>query len=207
MKLVRLAPWLSCALCMFCFTTLNAEESPKALTLEAALAEVDAHPDFQVALAERNSAIADRDSAASRKDMSLNLEGVLRNGEQHNSLTADTAFLPDDGVRLIARKTLYDFGRSSAAEQAANAEVNAREADLLTTRERRRLDIMSRYFDVLLADMQYTADNELMAAIYVAFDHGRDNFAAGKISSLDLAEMETKYQDTFLKRTASMQRH
>ncbi|MGV8933315.1 MAG: TolC family protein [Gallionellaceae bacterium] len=206
MKFVKFASWLSCAFCLFCFNTLNAEESAKALTLEVALAEVDAHPDFQAALAERNSALADRDSVASRKDLSLNFEGILRSGEQHNSSTYDTGFLPDNSVRLTARKTLYDFGRSSAAEQAANAEVSAREADLLTSRERRRLDIMSRYFDVLLADMQYTADNELMAAIYVAFDHGRDNFAAGKISSLDLAEMETKYQDTYLIRTASLQR-
>lgn len=194
------------ASCLICFNTLNAEESGKALTLEAALAAADAHPDFQVALAERNAAIADRVSADSRKDLSLNFEGILRTGEQNNSTISNTGFLPDNSVRLTARKTLYDFGRSSAAEQAASSEVSAREADLITARERRKLEIMSRYFDVLLADMQYTADNELMAAIYVAFDHGRDNFAAGKISSLQLAEMETRYQDTFLKRTASLQR-
>ena len=174
--------------------------------LKEALATVDAHPDFQAALAERNAAIADRDIASSRTDASLNLEGILRSGEQNTANTANTGFLPDNSVRLTARKTLYDFGRSSSAQQAAASELSAREADLVTARERRRLEIMSRYFDVLLADMQFTADNELMAAVYVGFDHGRDNFAAGKISSIELAEMESHYQDTFLKRTASLQR-
>ena len=184
MKYFEFRQWLALAICLFCFSTLNAEESGKPLTLEAALATVDAHPDFQAALAERNAAIADRDIASSRTDASLNLEGILRSGEQNNANTANTGFLPDNSVRLTARKTLYDFGRSSSAQQAAASELSAREADLVTARERRRLEIMSRYFDVLLADMQFTADNELMAAVYVGFDHGRDNFAAGKISSI-----------------------
>ena len=203
MKHFYFRQWLSFVIILFCFNTLHAEEASKALTLEAALATVDTHPDFQVALAERNAAIADRDIASSRTDTSLNLEGILRSGQQNN---ANTGFLPDNSVRLTARKTLYDFGRSSAAEQAAASELSARAADLLTAREKRRLEIMTRYFDVLLADMQFTADNELMASIYVGFDHGRDNFAAGKISSIDLAAMEVNYQDTFLKRNASLQR-
>jgi outer membrane protein TolC len=65
---------------------------------------------------------------------------------------------------------------------------------------------MSRFFDVLLADMQFTADNELMAVGYVTFDQGKDNLAAGKISSVDLAGMEAHYQDIFVKRSISLQR-
>jgi len=77
---------------------------------------------------------------------------------------------------------------------------------LITGRERRRLEVMTRYFDVLIADMQYTADNELMATVYVGFDQGRDNFTAGKISAVDLAALETRYQDVLVKRTLSAQR-
>ena len=181
-----------------------AEDSGKALTLEQALASVAApHPDLQTAQADRDSAIADRDIVASRTDSSINFEGVLRSGVES---TPPNTIAPDNSVRLTARKTLYDFGRSSAATQAATAELNAREADLITARERRRLEVMTRYFDVLIADMQYTADNELMAVVYVGFDQGRDNFAAGKISAVDLAGLETRYQDTLVKRTLSAQR-
>ena len=100
MKHFYFRQWLSFVIILFCFNTLHAEEASKALTLEAALATVDTHPDFQVALAERNAAIADRDIASSRTDTSLNLEGILRSGQQNN---ANTGFLPDNSVRLTAR--------------------------------------------------------------------------------------------------------
>lgn len=187
-----------------CLASLNAEESNRPLTLAAALASIEsAHPDLLIAQAERDSAIADRNIAASRTDSSVNLEGILRSGAVS---TSPQNFSPDNIVRLTARKTLYDFGRSSAAEQAAVSELSAREADLISAKERRKLEVMSRFFDVLIADMQFTADNELMAVGYVTFDQGRDNFAAGKISSVDLAGMEARYQDIFVKRSISLQR-
>ena len=201
----RILPWLGLVmgLSLSLVATVQAGGG-KPLTLEAALAVVDtAHPDLQIALADRNAAIADRDIATSRTDTSLNFEGILRSGAQKPNMDY---FQPDNGVRLTARKTLYDFGRSSAAEEAATYELNARESELITAKERHRLDVMSRFFDVLLADMQYTADNEMMSILYVSFDHGRDNLAAGKISPVELAALESRFQDALLKRNASQQR-
>ena len=190
--------------CLCPVTALHAQEQGNLLTLEAALASIaSAHPDLLLAQAERDSAIADRDIAASRLDSSVNFEGILRNGSRNNTLQE---FAPDNSVRLTARKTLYDFGRSSAAEQAGYSELKAREADIVTARDRRRLEVMSRFFEVLIADMQFTADNEMMAVIFVGFDQGKDNFRAGKISSIELAELEARYQDIMVKRTASAQR-
>jgi outer membrane protein TolC len=185
---------ISLLFCLFCLNPLYAAEPIKPLT---------AHPDLQLAQAERDMAVADRDIAAARTDSSLFFEGILRSGSV--SATPNN-FAQDNSVRLTARKTLYDFGRSRAAEQAGLSELNAREADLLTARERRRLEVMSRFFEVLIADMQYTADNELMAVVYVGFDQGKDNFAAGKVSSVELAGLETHYQDVLVKRTVSAQR-
>lgn len=190
--------------CLFFFTALHAQERGKPLTLEAALASVEsAHPDLLLAQAERDSAVAERDIAASRLDSSVFFEGILRSGSRTNALQD---FAPDNSVRLTARKTLYDFGRSSAAEQAGISELNAREAEMITARDRRRMEVMSRFFEVMIADMQFTADNEMMAVIFVGFDQGKENFRAGKISGIELAEIETRYQDILLKRTASAQR-
>jgi outer membrane protein TolC len=174
------------------------------LTLKAALAAADsAHPDLLMAEADRDSAAADRDIAGSQQDTRINLEGILRSGRPTIGMPD---FTSDNSVRLTARKTLYDFGRSSSAEQAAEFELKARETDLTTTLDQRRLEIMARYFDVLLADMQYTVDNELMAVYYVNFDQGKDRLAQGQISSVELAELETRYQDSLVKRNASAQR-
>lgn len=167
------------------------------LTLEAALAAAEsAHPDLLMAE-------ADRDIASSQQDTRINLEGILRSGRP---TTGVPDFTGDNSVRLTARKMLYDFGRSGDAELAAEFELKAREADLTTTLDQRRLEIMARYFDVLLADMQYTVDNELMAVYYVNFDQGKDRLAQGQISSVELAELESRYQDILQKRNASAQR-
>lgn len=193
---------LICCLLLLSAACAPAFASP--LTLEAALATAESsHPDLLYARADRDSALADRAIANSRQDTNVNLEAILRSGRPSSG---NQDFTSDNSVRLSARKTLYDFGRSSNAEMAAEFELNAREADLTTTLDQRRLEIMARYFDVLLADMQYTADNELMAVYYVNFDQGKDRLERGQISGVELAELESRYQDILEKRNSSAQR-
>jgi outer membrane protein TolC len=197
-------PCLNRVACLFFLSAVWTPALAGILTLETALATAEsAHPDLLMAQAERDSALADRDIAGSRKDTGVDLEGILRTGRP-TPWTPD--FVSNNAVRLTARKTIYDFGRSSNAEQAADYELNAREADLTTALDDRRLEIMARYFDVLLADMQYTVDNELMAVYYVNFDQGKDRLAQGQISSIDLAELESRYRYALEKRNASAQR-
>jgi outer membrane protein TolC len=195
---------LSRIACLLFLAAVSAPALAGTLTLEAALATAEsAHPDLLLAQAERDSALADRHIANSQQDTSVNFEGILRSGRP---TFGGQDFASDNSVRLTARKTLYDFGRSSNAELAAQYELNAREADLTTALDNRRLEIMARFFDVLLADMQYTVDNELMSVYYVNFDQGKDRLAQGQISSVELAELESNYRDTLVKRNASAQR-
>jgi outer membrane protein TolC len=195
---------LSRIACQLFLTAVCTPALAGTLTLEAALATAEsAHPDLLLARADRDSALADQRIANSQQDTSVDFEGILRSGRP---TFGGQDFAPDNSVRLTARKTLYDFGRSSNAELAAQYELNAREADLTTALDNRRLEIMARYFDVLLADLQYTVDNELMSVYYVAFDQGKDRLAQGQISSVELAELESNYRDTLEKRNASAQR-
>ena len=198
------APSLSRITCLFFLAVISTSAPAGTLTLEAALATAEsAHPDLLMAEADRDSAAADRDIASSRRDARIDLEGILRSGRP---TVGPTEFTSDNSARLTARKTLYDFGRSDDAELAAEFELKAREADLTSTLDQRRLEIMARYFDVLLADMQYTVDNELMAVYYVNFDQGKDRLAQGQISAVELAELDSRYQDILEKRNASAQR-
>lgn len=187
--------------CLLLTNSSCAAEVVKVLTLEAALSSIETnHPDVLLAEAERDIARADRDIAASRNDTNVNLEGILRSGSR--TRWAED-FSPDNSARLVARKTLYDFGRSSAAEQAGRFELNAREAELVSGRDRRRIEVMSRFFDVLLADKQYTADNELAAVIFVTYSNGQENLKLGQISSVDLASLDLNFQNIAEKRKAS----
>lgn len=173
------------------------------LTLEQALASVAAaHPDLRMAEADRAMALAERDLAGARSDWNLNLEAGLRQAKP--SIGPDS--VSDNTLRLSARKSLYDFGRTALAEQAAESMLAAREAALLDTYARRRLDVMTRFFDVLLADMQFAADNEYMAVAYVTLDNARHRLEVGQITAADLAEVENAYQDSLMKRNAGLLR-
>ncbi len=197
-------PLLSRISCLIFLSLVFTPALAGTLTLKAALATADsAHPDLLMAEADRDSAAAERDIAGAQRDTRIDFEGMLRSGQP---TVGPTDFTSDNRARLTVRKTLYDFGRSDDAERAAEFELRAREADLTSTLDQRRLDIMARYFDVLLADMRYTVDNELMAVYYVSFDQGKDRLAQGQISSVELAELETRYQDILLKRNASAER-
>jgi len=194
-------PRQNCIACLFLFTVAGASAQAVTLTLEAALATAEtAHPDLLQAQADRDSALADQSLVNSNRDTSVDFEGILRSGRP---TTGGQDFTGDNSVRLTARKTLYDFGRSSNAELAAQYELNAREDDLTTVLDNRRLEIMARYFDVLLADLQYTVDNELMSVYYVSFDQGKDRLSQGQISSVELAALESRYRDTLEKRNGS----
>ncbi len=172
------------------------------LTLEEALAGATAaHPDRRIAESDLAVARADRALAASRRDFALFLDGSLRTG-----LRPDGDWKPDNTGRIVARKPLFDFGRSSGAIAAADQEIAARQAALLNTENLRRIDIMARYFDVLLADMQYAADNEFTAVAYVAWDNATDRFEVGQISQPELMKLEADYQDIRERRNASLQR-
>ncbi len=172
------------------------------LTLEAALATVAApHPDRRMAESDLALARADREQAGSRQDFNLYLDGSLRTGRQ-----PDDGWSPDNVGRIVARKPLLDFGRSSQAVAAAEQEIRARQATLFTVERLRRLDIMARYFDVLLADMQYAADNEFLAVVYVDWDKSKIRFELGQLSQPELMRIEAGFQDARERRTASQQR-
>lgn len=174
------------------------------LTLADALAAADLpHPDLRNAQADVSTAEADVQAARARQDLSVSVEGVLRSGRPTAGVDG---WRTDNSVRLVARKNLLDFSRSELALGAARAETAARESALLDIRDQRRLEIMARYFDVLLADHQYAADNEFMAVAYVAMDNARDRVALGQLSRPDFAVLEARYQDLREKRNASLAR-
>lgn len=197
MRLFALALLLS-------FASVSAHAAnTRPLTLDQALAAAqEAHPELNLAVADQAMAVADRDLAAARGDWSLNLEAGLRQAKP--SIGPDT--VSDNTLRLNARKSLYDFGRTALATQAADSLQEARAASLLDVRARRRLDIMARFFEVLLADMQFAADSEFMAVAYVNFDNARHRLEVGQISAADLAEVESAYQEWLVKRNAAQVR-
>jgi outer membrane protein TolC len=183
------------ALALFAGVALGSE---KPLTLESALAAAEApHPDLDLALAQQEGARAEAMLADSLNDFRVSLEASLRSGR--NEFYNDR-FHPDHQAKLNARKTLLDFGRQQANRLASGQESDARGLQLLDVRAQRRLALMARYFDVLLADMQDAADTEFLAVAYVNWDNSKDRQALGQLAAWELAELESRYMDIRAKR-------
>lgn len=172
------------------------------LTLEQALASTSAaHPDVALAESDRAAALADLTSASARRDWLINFDLAARHVKPMSGDNTDDSY-----ARVNARKNLFDFDRTRRAEEAARAEIAARDAALLSVRDRRRIEIMTRFFDVLVADQQYTADNEFMSIAYVNFDNARERHGVGQLSNVELAEFENRYQDWRVRRDLSQRR-
>ncbi len=194
------------AAALFFFLTLSQSvgaQATKPLTLKEALRAADlAHPDITLAESDLNIALAERDIVASRQDAAVNFEAGLRyarptlNSEQNE-------FIGDNNIRVSARKNLFDFGRTRFAGDAAIAVVNARQQLFLDARERRRLEIMAKFFDVLLADLRATADNEYRSIAYVNLDNAKHRHELGVISNVQLSEAAAHDQQLGLKQSSA----
>lgn len=183
----------------------EADSLPQPLTLRHALSLADApHPRLQQAEAEMDRARARLDAARAETGVEVTLEGRARWVDP--SEVAPTDQHDDHKAAVVVRKRLYDFGLSEARRTAAEEGIQGRRWQYRDSRTRHRIRIMERFFDVLLADLEYARDNEAMAVAFVELDRLRDRHELGQISDLELLEMESDYQSTLRQRAASQAR-
>ncbi len=195
--------WFALAWVLYWPLTAQALSDP--LTLEEVLAMADLpHPDLELAQAGVEGAQAEFEQARSGSGVRSYLD--LTPQSVRPASGPESGMVGDSRARLTVSKRLYDFGRSRAQEDSAQATVEGRQLVFFDARQRRRIELMSRFFDVILADLRYAADNETMASAYVAYDRGRDRHELGQVSDVDLLELETRYQQTLVTRTLSQKR-
>ena len=177
------------------FCEAGPEPLPSPLTLEQALALADqSHPDRDLADASLELAIAERAGVDAGDDWELGLTATLSAVEP--SVNAVDQSSNDSWARLGLSKILYDSGRTARALDAANAKLASRNSHLLDIRQKRQLEVMARFFDVLLADLEYARDNEAMSIAYVSLDRARERSGLGQLSDIDLLELDNLYQQS-----------
>ncbi|MEW8505996.1 MAG: TolC family protein [Candidatus Thiodiazotropha sp.] len=179
-----------------------ADPLPSPLTLEYALDLADqAHPERNLADADLAQARAFSQQVEADDDMHVTLTAALRVIDPSDIAVDDSR--NDSQARLTLSKRLYDFGRTSHAEEAAEAGLVSKRWQLLEVRQQRRLDVMARFFDVLLADLEHARDNEALSIDYIRFDRARTKNELGKLSDIDMVELEAIYQQALRKMRAS----
>jgi len=177
-----------------------AADLPNPLTLEQALALAEQpHPDTARVEADLALAQADRLAAESRQGLRayVDLAPRLANPSNRSGVTNDSQ------ARLLLSRSLYDFGRTRAYLDAADAGIVSQQYALLDTRLKRRIDVQAAFYDVLLADLRYAVDNEDMSHLYVIYDRIRDRNALGQVSDVALLEAQNHYLEALDRRTAS----
>lgn len=175
---------------------------PDTLTLEYALSLADEpHPQLMLREADVRQAQAEQAIVDSSTNTEVNLEGRLRYVEPPDTFS----YLShnDSNVGITVSKELYDFGLQAARSKAAQAEVTASQYAFLDARAQRRLVIMQRFFDVVLADLQFSRYNEEMAVEYVSFDRMRKRKQVGEVSDYQVKKQEARYQQVRFLRVAA----
>ncbi|MFP4696269.1 TolC family protein [Thiohalospira sp.] len=182
------------------------EPLPEPLTLEDALAEADAdHPDLATARARLEGARAQERRAASGKGWRAGVEARAAEVGLPSDYYED-ASAGDHYARAYLTRTLYDSGATAAAREAEGDRSEAAEERVFTARQARRLSIMRRYFDTLLADLEADRAEEHMAIVFIEVDRLRDRHELGQISDVELAEKEAEYQQALAERNTANSR-
>jgi outer membrane protein TolC len=178
---------------------------PSPLTLEQALKLADqAHPERELADAALLKARAEQAGVAAADDLEVRFSAAL-SAVDPSAVALDQSH-NDNWASLRLSKQLTDFGRTDRALAAAEATAQGRSWHLLDVRQQRRLQVMARFFDVLLADLEYARDNEAMSIAYVEWDRARSRNELGQLSDIELLELESTYQRARLRVNASQQK-
>lgn len=166
---------------------------PEPLTLEYALSLPQGqYPALQRVDANIQKALARKQLIGASDDVDFKLEGQLRWIDP--PVVSSNQSSDDHRLGLIASKTLYDFGRQETQLSAANDDVESQRLSYQNAIEEHRIEVMRCYFDVLLADLQFSRYNEEMAVAYIQWDRMKQRRRLKQAIDVDVLKLETEYQ-------------
>lgn len=102
---------------------------------------------------------------------------------------------------LHAKQSLYDFDRNRNLVEGLARREEAQTVLFEQAGNELKLQLMQRYFNVLLADLQFRLENEAMAVAYIDMDKAKDELALQRISDVDYLALENAYQQILVKRS------
>ena len=192
---------------MFPLTATYADETksellPEPLTLDIALNLIDQqHPDLRFVHAGVQASRSNLQQILSTNDLNINLQATARWIDPSDVSINKTQ--EDHRLGLSANKTLYDFGRSTSQIDAATQQVLSQNLQYLNARQHQYLIVMQRYFDVVLADLQFYRYNEEMAVAFIQFDRIQVRHKLGQHTEVEVSEKEVEYNRVRRLRTYS----
>ncbi len=174
---------------------------PEPFTLEDALRLSAENPALELFGADSKIADADLATALSKDDL-LVYFGARARWIGPSDIASDQSS-DDHKLNLVIQKTLYDFGKSQAANAAAKLELKHAMGVEKYQTDANRLLLMRLYFDVLLSDIAVGSESEAMAIDFIRADKLRERSEFGEVSDIDLLEAESVYLATLARQRAA----
>ena len=159
---------------------------------EALLFSEQPHPNLTTANLYLQAANNQKREAENEGDLTAYFEGRLQYIEP-SSIAVDQGH-DDHRAGLVISKTLYDSGRNDASVTSASLSIEAQQANKKRIILERRIEIMQKFYDVILADMLFYKYNEEMANKFIRLDRLRDRLELGQASDLDVMEKDVDFK-------------
>ena len=165
---------------------------PDPLTLEQALTlSQEQHPD----IAAIKARILSSEAKLLQAESHLGLQSYLNINAETIKLSGSEDFENDSYAQLIISKPVFDWGHSTALQKAETTQISSQKILLTDRHVQKQFEIISNFYNVILADMKYLLDNENSVRNFLAYDKKRDRHSLGMISDAELNEYENKYRE------------
>jgi len=179
-----------------------ADPLPDPLTLDAAIAVAEqSHPAVMVQQARVMRARAQAEEAQARSGVNALIDVSPLLTRFATDPTGD--LVNDSRAQFAMTKQLTDFGRSRALVDAAQARVQQQDWLLADARSQHKLVVMSRFLEVILADLKFHADDEEMTRLFTQYDRARERSELGMTPPVELLQRETAYRTALVARSRS----
>ncbi|TNF88869.1 MAG: hypothetical protein EP300_06850, partial [Gammaproteobacteria bacterium] len=184
----------------------GADALPEPLTFEAALNSAQNPSHYELVQIEQqlHALRAELGIKQGEYGVSIDLKARLREyGESDFALPSDDG--GDNAASLILSKPLYNFGLQSSRENYLALQLQAAEQQKQLLIERRRLEIMEKYFDVLNADNDFLTENEALAVGFNRYEKALEGRELGLVPEIEVLRLQSEFEVIRQRRSLAIQ--
>lgn len=186
---------------------LQADPLPEPLTFEAALDTAANPAHFELLQIDQQLQALRAELGIKQGEYGFSVDFI---GRWREIGTSDLALPGDDdgdnAASLIVSKPLYDFGLQNSRENYLALQLQALEYQKQMKIERRRLEIMERYFAVLNADNEFISENEALAIGFIRYDNALEDQELGLVPEIEVLRLQSEYELIRQKRSLAVHR-
>ncbi|MDH5393982.1 MAG: TolC family protein [Gammaproteobacteria bacterium] len=182
---------------------LQAAELPENLGFDLLMSVVDegVYTDAQLLKAEYAAIQSELLNVQGINDFNISLEALAQYVEPSQVITDEVN--DDHQLAIVMKKSLLDAGFSNNKEQSVNARIKSYKLLMQNMRLSKRIEAARNFFDIKLADLKYTVDNEAISTAYIKFNKTQERNALKQSSDVELLKAQFEYQQVRARRYES----